>query len=53
MFVVLDTNHFTELALGSRLERRLRAFAHDATLLTRNISDFDGLASLRVENWLD
>ena len=26
---------------------------HDATLLTRNIGDFDGLGGLRVENWLD
>ena len=26
---------------------------HDATLLTRNGSDFDGLDSLRFENWLD
>jgi tRNA(fMet)-specific endonuclease VapC len=26
---------------------------HDATLLTRNIADFDGLNGLRVENWLD
>ena len=27
--------------------------AHDATLLTRNLRDFDGIAGLRVENWLD
>jgi tRNA(fMet)-specific endonuclease VapC len=27
--------------------------AHDATLLTRNVRDFDGIAGLRVENWLD
>jgi tRNA(fMet)-specific endonuclease VapC len=26
---------------------------HEATLLTRNIGDFDGLNGLRVENWLD
>ena len=27
--------------------------AHDATLLTRNVADFENLAGLRVENWLD
>ena len=27
--------------------------AHDATLLTRNVEDFENLAGLRVENWLD
>ena len=27
--------------------------AHDATLLTRNLSDFGGIDGLRVENWLD
>jgi len=27
--------------------------AHDATLLTRNISDFRKVPNLRVENWLD
>ena len=27
--------------------------AHDAMLLTRNLRDFEGLAGLRVENWLD
>ena len=140
MFVVLDTNHFTELALGSSLGRRLSdrietqradafscivaaeeslqgwiafvrrhhagkeqvecyrrlqsclqalanmtilpfdreaadifhdlqtrqrrvgtmdlkiaaiCIAHDATLLTRNVGDFDGINGLRVENWLD
>jgi len=26
---------------------------HDATLLTRNLSDFQGIPGLRVENWLD
>jgi len=26
---------------------------HDAMLLTRNLSDFDGIPGLRVENWLD
>lgn len=27
--------------------------ACDATLLTRNLADFEGIAGLRVENWLD
>ncbi len=27
--------------------------AHDATLLTRNLSDFQHIPGLRVENWLD
>ncbi len=27
--------------------------AHDATLLTRNISDFQPIPGLRIENWLD
>jgi predicted nucleic acid-binding protein len=27
--------------------------AHDATLLTRNVGDFNGLDGLPVENWLD
>jgi tRNA(fMet)-specific endonuclease VapC len=27
--------------------------AHDSMLLTRNLSDFDGIPGLRVENWLD
>ena len=27
--------------------------AHDATLLTRNVADFDKVPDLRVENWLD
>ena len=27
--------------------------APDATLLTRNLGDFDGIEGLRVENWLD
>ena len=26
---------------------------HDATLLTRNVTDFKGLDGLRVDNWLD
>lgn len=26
---------------------------NDVLLLTRNLSDFEGLAGLRVENWLD
>ena len=29
------------------------ALAHDATLLTRNASDFAKVPGLRVENWLD
>lgn len=27
--------------------------AHDATLLTRNLRDFEKISGLRVENWLD
>lgn len=27
--------------------------AHDATLLTRNLVDFEKVPGLRVENWLD
>jgi tRNA(fMet)-specific endonuclease VapC len=27
--------------------------AHDALLLTRNLSDFEKVPGLRVENWLD
>ena len=27
--------------------------AHDATLLTRNLVDFEKVSGLRVENWLD
>ena len=27
--------------------------AHDATLLTRNVADFENIVGLRVENWLD
>lgn len=27
--------------------------AHDATLLTRNIRDFEGIAGLNMANWLD
>ena len=29
------------------------AFAHEATLLTRNAADFKQVPPLRVENWLD
>jgi len=29
------------------------ALAHDATLLTRNATDFAQVAGLRIENWLD
>ena len=29
------------------------ALAHDATLLSRNLRDFDQVPGLRVENWLD
>ncbi len=29
------------------------ALAHDATLLTRNVRDFEQVPGLRVENWLD
>ncbi len=29
------------------------ALAHDATLLTRNLTDFQQVPGLRVENWLD
>lgn len=29
------------------------ALAHDATLLTRNLADFEKVPGLRVENWLD
>lgn len=29
------------------------ALAHDATLLTQNLSDFARVPGLRVENWLD
>ncbi len=29
------------------------ALAHDATLLSRNLRDFDQIPGLRVENWLD
>lgn len=27
--------------------------AHEATLLTRNVTDFKNITGLRVENWLD
>lgn len=27
--------------------------AHEATLLTRNVGDFENITGLRVENWLD
>lgn len=27
--------------------------AHEATLLTRNLRDFEQIPGLRVENWLD
>lgn len=27
--------------------------AHEATLLTRNVADFENISGLRVENWLD
>lgn len=27
--------------------------AHEATLLTRNVADFENITGLRVENWLD
>ncbi len=27
--------------------------AHDATLLTRNLTDFNPVPGLRIENWLD
>ena len=27
--------------------------AHDATLLTRNLADFESVPGLKVENWLD
>ena len=26
---------------------------HEATLLTRNVADFENITGLRVENWLD
>lgn len=29
------------------------ALAHDATLLSRNVGDFEHVPGLRVENWLD
>jgi len=29
------------------------ALAHDATLLTRNATDFSRVPGLRIENWLD
>jgi tRNA(fMet)-specific endonuclease VapC len=52
-------NHFHKLKsthrrLGS-MDLKIAAIclAHDATLLTRNISDFAQIQDLRVENWLD
>ncbi|MBM3862272.1 MAG: type II toxin-antitoxin system VapC family toxin [Verrucomicrobia bacterium] len=61
MFAVLDTNHFVVEGLR---KHRLRVgtmdlkiasicLAHDATLLTRNLADFQKVPGLRVENWLD
>jgi tRNA(fMet)-specific endonuclease VapC len=29
------------------------AMANDATLLSRNLRDFERVAGLKVENWLD
>ncbi len=47
MFVVLDTNHYDELAndsgCGRNAQRRIEI----------NLSDFEKVPGLRVENWLD
>ena len=58
---VLDTNHVSEFFMKS-LRRQVGTqdlkiacicLAHDATLLTRNLADFQPVPGLRVENWLD
>ncbi len=40
---------------GGTMDLKIAAIclAHDATLLTRNLRDFEGIDGLRVENWLD
>jgi tRNA(fMet)-specific endonuclease VapC len=52
-------NHFHRLQsarvrIGTMdLEIASICLAHDATLLTRNLVDFEKVPGLRVENWLD
>jgi tRNA(fMet)-specific endonuclease VapC len=58
---VLDTNHVSEFFMkalrqqvGTQdLKIACICLAHDATLLTRNLADFEPVPGLRVENWLD
>ena len=52
MFVLLDTNHFREVALGTALAANINRRA-TTTLLTRNLADFEKVSGLSVENWLD
>lgn len=44
-----------EFPRGGTMDLKIAAIclAHDATLLTRNVSDFQNIPGLRIENWLD
>lgn len=58
---LLDTDHLTVLERGGeeslRLRQRLQQVsphevaAQDATLLSRNVTDFQKVPGLRVEDW--
>ena len=51
---VFDTLRRQRLRLGT-LDLKIAAIclAHEATLLTRNLVDFEKVRGLRVENWMD
>ena len=49
-----DDLHALRLRTGTMdLKVAAICIAHDATLLTRNVRDFEAIPGLRVENWVD
>ena len=51
---IFDSLHRSRVRIGT-MDLKIAAvcIAHDATLLTRNLADFEKVPGLRVENWLD
>lgn len=53
--ILLDTDHLNSLQIriGTQdLKIACIALEHDATLLSANLSDFNQVPGLRVEDWL-